>query len=53
MYTLIVKGPRRATLAYHRCDSYAEVRELQAVYRALGYDAEALVVEERQEDQAA
>jgi len=28
MYTLKIQGARRSTLAYHRCDSYAELREL-------------------------
>jgi len=53
MYTLIVKGPRRATLAYHVCESRADVRELLAVYAALGYPPEALIVEERRDEQAA
>ena len=53
MYVLIVKGARRATLAVHRCDSYADLSELLAVYRALGYGADALLVEERREEQAA
>lgn len=53
MYTLIVKGARRATLAVHRCDSYADLRELLDVYRVLGYRPEALVVEERDEERAA
>ena len=55
MYILIVKGARRATLAYHRTDSLEELNDLLAVYRALGYSDEALIVEERhdEEDRAA
>lgn len=53
MYTLIVKGARRATLAVHHCESLGEVRELLAVYHALGYSDEALAVEEQREDRAA
>ncbi len=53
MYVLIVKGPRRATLAVHRCDSYADLRELLAVYHALGYGSEALLIEEQSGDRAA
>lgn len=47
MYVLIVKGARRATLAYHRCESRAELNELLTVYQALGYAPESLIVEER------
>lgn len=53
MYTLIVKGPRRATLAYHRCDSKMELEELLEVYRALGYEPGMLIVQERHEEKAA
>ncbi|MGI8967836.1 MAG: hypothetical protein ACR2GA_01870 [Chloroflexota bacterium] len=53
MYTLIVRGPRRAVLAVHRCATTAEVRELLAVYAALGHKPEMLQVEERPTDQAA
>lgn len=53
MYLLKIKGTRASTLAYHRCDSYADLRELIAVYQALGYKPEALVVEEQTEEQAA
>lgn len=47
MYTLIVKGARNSTLAYHHCDSYAEIKELLAVYRALGHEDKVLLVEKR------
>jgi hypothetical protein len=53
MYLLIVKGARRATLAVHRCDSATELRELLAVYAALGYPPESLVIEEQGEETAA
>jgi len=53
MYMLIVKGARRATLAVHRCETYADLRDLLDIYHALGYTSEALVVEERREEQAA
>ena len=53
MYTLIVKGARRATIAVHRCDSYAELCEMLAVYTALGYAPEALLVEEQHKEDAA
>lgn len=53
MYTLKVLGNRRNTLAYHRCDTLTELRELLAVYAALGYAPEALIVEERPAEQAA
>ena len=52
MYTLIVKGPRRATLAVHHCDSFTDLRELLAVYRLLGYSDESLLVEERRQEAA-
>jgi hypothetical protein len=53
MYILIVKGARRATLAYHRTDSFEELNDLLAVYRALGYSDDALIVEERHEEDRA
>ncbi len=53
MFVLIVKGARRATLAYHRCESRSELDELLQVYKALGYAEDALIIEERQEDKAA
>lgn len=53
MYLLKIKGMRNSTLAYHRFDSYADLLELVAVYEALGYKPEALVVEEVAADQAA
>ena len=53
MFLLIVKGPRRATLAVHRCDSNADLQELLEVYHALGYDAEALIIEDRSGEKAA
>jgi hypothetical protein len=53
MYMLKIRGPRNATLAYHKCQSYAEVRELSAVYAALGYAPENLIVEELTEEKAA
>ena len=52
MYTLIVKGARRATLAVHHLDSYADLSDLLEVYRALGYSAESLVVTDQQEKAA-
>jgi hypothetical protein len=48
MYTLIVKGARNSTLAYHHCDSNAELKELLAVYRALGYEDKSLLIEKRE-----
>jgi hypothetical protein len=53
MYILKIRGPRNATLAYHKCESYAEVGELSAVYAALGYAPENLIVEEVTEEKAA
>jgi hypothetical protein len=53
MYVLKVRGARNATLAYHRCETHAEVRELLSVYAALGYAPEALIVEEVTEEKAA
>jgi len=53
MYTLIVKGPRRATLAVHRIDTEAELRELQAVYLLLGHPPEMLLVQVGAVDEAA
>jgi hypothetical protein len=53
MFTLIIKGARRATLAVHQCETYADLRELIAVYRALGYADDALIVEEQQSERAA
>ncbi|GAC1323817.1 MAG: hypothetical protein NVS2B16_01850 [Chloroflexota bacterium] len=53
MYVLIVKGARRATLAYHRCEALSELNELVEVYRALGYSPDALLVEERGEEKEA
>lgn len=53
MYTLIIKGARRATLAVHHCETFADLRELLAVYQALGYAPEALVVEDERPAQAA
>jgi hypothetical protein len=53
MFTLIVKGARNSTLAYHRCETTEELDELLAVYRALGYPPEALIVQETPQKQAA
>lgn len=53
MYTLIVRGARRAILAVHRLDSYTDLTEMLAVYHALGFDAQALTVEEQRDEQAA
>jgi hypothetical protein len=53
MYVLIVKGARRATLAYHRCESYADLQEMLAVYQALGYTPESLLVEKADKEKAA
>ncbi len=53
MYVLKVKGARNSTLAYHHCDTDSDLTELLAVYRALGYQPEALLVEEQSIEQAA
>ena len=53
MYILKVRGARNSTLAYHHADTYEELQELKAVYLALGYAPEALIVEERGEEKAA
>lgn len=53
MYTLSIKGARNSTLAYHRCETTEELDELLAVYRALGYAPEALIVQETPHEQAA
>lgn len=53
MFTLIVKGARNATLAYHQCDSRAELDELLAVYHALGYQPESLIVDDHTKQKAA
>lgn len=53
MLILKVRGARNATLAYHTCESYADVRELIAVYVALGHAPENLLVEQKTEEQAA
>jgi hypothetical protein len=53
MIVLKIKGARNSTLAFHRCATYAEVEELLAVYRALGYADTAFVVEKTAEEQAA
>jgi hypothetical protein len=53
MYLLKVKGMRNSTLAYHRCESYADLLELVAVYQALGHKPEALLVEEISAEKAA
>ena len=49
MYTLLVKGARRATLAVHHLDSYADLCDLLEVYRALGFGPDALVVVDQRE----
>lgn len=53
MYILIVKGARNSTIAYHRCETYAEIDELLAIYRALGYEPGSLIVEQATEEKAA
>jgi hypothetical protein len=53
MYVLKVIGARRSVLAYHTCESSAELDELLAVYQALGYAPESLVVEKREKERAA
>lgn len=53
MYTVKVFGTRRNVLAFHHCDTLSDVRELLAVYRALGYPPEALVVEDPRQERAA
>lgn len=53
MYLLIVKGPRRATLAVHHCESLMDLRELLEVYQALGYSPESLLIEDRSGEKAA
>lgn len=53
MYLLKIKGARNSTLAYHRCSTRAEVNELIAIYTALGYAPEQLLVEELEGEKAA
>jgi hypothetical protein len=53
MLILKIQGARRSTLAVHQLDSLADLRELMAVYLALGYQPEALIVEDRGEERAA
>jgi hypothetical protein len=53
VYTLKILGIRRNVLAVHHCDSYADLSELLETYRALDYKPEALVVEDRSDEQAA
>ena len=53
MYVLKVIGARRSVLAYHTLETSAELDELLAVYQALGYTPEALVVEKREKERAA
>jgi hypothetical protein len=53
MYLLVIKGARNSTLAYHRCESQTELEELLAIYTALGYPAESLIVQEIARDEAA
>lgn len=53
MYILKVRGARNATLAYHKCENYAQVEELIAVYQALGHEPDKLIVEQVTEDKAA
>lgn len=53
MKTLIIKGARNSTLAIHRCENPAQLDELLAVYHALGYEPEALIVQDEDLEQAA
>ncbi len=53
MYLLKIKGARNSTLAYHRCSNRTELEELLAIYAALGYAPEQLLVEEITEEKAA
>ena len=53
MFVLKVRGARNATLAYHKSESYAEIEELIAVYLALGYERDKLIVEDITENKAA
>jgi hypothetical protein len=53
MYLLKIKGARNSTLAYHHCSSRTELDELLAIYTALGYAPEQLVVEEVADEKAA
>lgn len=53
MYVLKVIGARRSVLAYHTCESSTDLNELLAVYAALGYASEALIVEKRESERAA
>jgi hypothetical protein len=53
MYLLKIKGARNSTLAYHRCSNHAELTELIAIYTALGYSSDQILVEEIAEDKAA
>jgi hypothetical protein len=52
MYLLKIQGARRSTLAVHRCDTPADLRELLAVYQALGYKPETLQIEAEHQNQA-
>ena len=53
MYLLKIQSTRRSTLAVHQCESYADLRGLLAIYRALGYQTEALQVEDQRQNRAA
>lgn len=53
MYILKVIGARRSVLAYHTCENSTELDELLAVYHALGYAPESLLVEKREKERAA
>jgi hypothetical protein len=53
MYLLKIKGARNSTLAYHHCSNRTELNELLAIYAALGYTPEQMVVEEVAETKAA
>ena len=53
VYVLKVIGARRSVLAYHTCDTAAELSELLSIYRALGYANEALIVEQHEKERAA
>jgi hypothetical protein len=53
MFILKVRGARNSTLAYHQLDSMVELREMIAIYEALGHKPEAFEIEERQVEQAA
>lgn len=53
MYLLKIKGARNSTLAYHRCANRTELEEMIAIYTALGYGSDQILIEEIVEEKAA